>query len=154
MNTNIYWSLRGRYGEKKKKLSEMERKWLEDIIIDKQYNSFLSDFCNYDKAHDTRDRHGHGKRIPYIGWFWRHVPFSSAEEISIGNCGHFIGFMPNNKWDYPERYMTKEEAEKVIGIIDEAMRLDQQGGDVSEIQQQIFACLETIWDYMQTLEVK
>jgi hypothetical protein len=41
-----------------------------------------------------------GKCIPYIGWYWRDVDFTSDEYL-FGDCeGCFIGFMENNKWDY------------------------------------------------------
>jgi len=49
----------------------------------------------------------HGKAIPYIGWYWRHVDFTQT--ISLGDCGDFVGFMENNKWGYPEFTLTPEQ---------------------------------------------
>jgi hypothetical protein len=72
-----------------------------------------------------------GKKFPYIGWFWREVDFDEptyrfgyipvgSPEFSVG-CGgeikhgpgttaQFVGFMENNKWDYPyTRRLTAEE---------------------------------------------
>lgn len=144
MDTNIYWVVRGTYAERKAKLANMPREWLEAAILDEQYNSFLS------KRADDGDL----KRLPYIGWFWRHIEFSAPTSIPIGNCGQFVGFMANNKWDYPSRHLTSDEAAHVIAIVDEAMLLSQQGGIVAEIKTSTNAKLREIWDYMQTLVVE
>ncbi|GAG80631.1 unnamed protein product, partial [marine sediment metagenome] len=43
-----------------------------------------------------------GKIVPYIGWFWRVVPFNE-KKLTLGSIpSGFIGFMENNKWDYDE----------------------------------------------------
>ena len=57
-----------------------------------------------------------GKLVPYIGWFWRNVNFN-ADYVHLGivppmyvddpdyfehNPTPKVGFMENNKWDYPE----------------------------------------------------
>lgn len=150
-DTSIYFNVRGSMEEKKEKLSGMPKEWLEAAILDGIYNKFLAENDSY--ADDERDKHGHGKRVPYIGWFWRHIEFSELNCIPIGDCGDFVGFMANNKWDYPERYLTEGEAKRVIGIIDEAIALSQKGGAVSEIWKATYNKLDELWDYMQTLEV-
>lgn len=152
MSTNTYWQVRGSMENKKKTLSNKPREWLETAILDRHYNDFLSD--NSDYNHDNDDKHGHGKRIPYIGWFWRHISFSDLTTIPIGDCGEFVGFMENNKWDYPERYLTKAEAEHIISIIDEAIELSQAGGALSKVLKNTYKKLDELWDYMQTLEIK
>lgn len=144
METNVYWSVRGTYAERKAALAAMPREQLEASILDGQYNNFLSS-----RADDEDD-----KRIPYIGWFWRYIQFSNPTSIPIGDCGEFIGFMANNKWDHPERYLTLEESEKVIAIIDEAIRLSQQGGILADIEAATNAKLRELWDYMQTLAIE
>lgn len=143
MDTNTYWAVRGNYAERKAKLADMPREWLEAAILDRQYNEFISALA------DDKD----SKRVPYIGWFWRHIEFSDPTSIPIGDCGDFIGFMANNKWDYPERNLTAEEAAHVIAIVDEAMRLNQQGGNLAEIEAATNNKLRDLWDYLQTLEV-
>jgi len=144
MDTNTYWNVIGNYQERKAKLAAMPKEWLEAAILDKQYNDFISN-----RADDKNE-----KFVPYIGWFWRHINFSDPTSILIGDGGEFIGFMANNKWDYPERYLTREEAAHVISIIDEAMRLSQQGGNLAEITASTNTKLREVWDYMQTLKVE
>lgn len=152
LDTNLYFAIRGTYTERKTKLAAASREWLEAAILDSGYNDFISARADYpDDSED--DKRGHGKRVPYIGWYWRHIEFSDPTSIPIGNCGGFVGFMANNKWDYPERALTAEEAERVIAIIDEAMRLRQQGGEVRKIDAETNAKLGELWDYMQTLRV-
>lgn len=53
----------------------------------------------------------HGKVIPYIGWYWREVDFNKP--ITLGHCGYFAGFMENNKWDYPEIYLSEEQSKEI-----------------------------------------
>ena len=145
MTTNLYFALRGNFKEKQEKLASWSKEFLESVILDSEYNQFMRDWA--DKEND----HGCGKRIPYIGWYWRHVEFSG--DIPIGDCGEFIGFMVNNKWDHPERYLDDVEKMEVIRIIDEAMYLNQQGGLGSEILKNVEGKLEELWDYMQTLKI-
>ena len=143
MDTNVYFEVRGNYAERKAKLASLPREWLEAAILDGKYNEFLSSRA------DDKD----SKRVPYIGWFWRHITFSDTARIPIGDCGEFVGFMANNKWDYPERWLSESEAAHVIAIIDEAMRLNQQGGNLAEIEASTNAKLRELWEYMQTLSV-
>jgi hypothetical protein len=142
MNTDLFWTLRGTYEEKKEKLSKMTREYLEAAILDTTYNNFIE---NLENSNTTGS-----KQIPYIGWYWRFVTFSKPTSIRIGKCSEFIGFMVNNKWDYPERTLTQEEANKIIEFLDEAMRIHQ--GESSEKSMDIV--LSELWDYMQTLNIK
>ena len=151
MDTNIYWQVRGTYEERKKNLADKPKEWLEAAILDMQYNNFISNFA--DVKDGQEDHNACGKRVPYIGWYWRHINFSDLSDIPIGNCGDFIGFMANNKWDYDERNLTEEEAIKVISYIDEAMRINQQGGMLNEIIENTHKKLDELWDYMQTLKI-
>lgn len=151
MDTNLYWRLRGTYAERKAKLAEFPREFLEAAILDSEYNEFIRGRANFRDG--DKDSNGSGKRVPYIGWFWRHVAFSNLTSVPIGNCGEFIGFIENNKWDHPERTLTAEEGAKVMEIIDEAMRLNQQGGELGEIERSTNAKLGELWDFMQTLTI-
>lgn len=151
MDTNLYWSLRGNYGERAAKLKEFSREQLEASILDREYNDFLRGRADYSES--EHDPHGLGKRLPYIGWFWRHLSFSSGS-LPIGNTGEVVGFMPNNKWGYPERMTTAEEFARIMEIIDAAMIEDAKGGLLSEIIKNTNAKLDELWDYLQTIQVR
>lgn len=147
MDTSIFWMVRGTYMERKASLAAASREWLEAAILDETYNRFLSSVA------DFAEGDGDGKRVPYIGWFWRHITFSQPTHIPIGDCGEFIGFMANNKWDHPERKLTADEANRVISIIDDAMQANNAGGCVDKIVAKRDAILRELWDYMQTLKI-
>lgn len=151
MDTNLYWGLRGNYEERKAKLAAQSREYLEAAILDSEYNEFLRSRSNYREG-ETQLRPG-GKRIPYIGWFWRHVNFSDLERIPVGDCGEFKGFMPRNKWDYPERYLTLDEAKQVMAIIDAAMKANEQGGLLDNIIKETNAELDKLWEFFAGLEI-
>lgn len=150
MDTNLYWNLRGNYAERKRFLSGMSKDFLEAAILDEEYNNFLRDYADYKS--DENDPRGHGKRLPYIGWYWRHLNFSSGS-LPIGNCGAFIGFMANNKWYYDERKTTPEEFAAIVEIVDEAMRLNSEGGDLATIQKNTHEKLDELWPLLQTMAV-
>lgn len=143
LETNIYKLLSGSYQDHLQKLSKLSQKELENIVLDSWYNSYLSVWAD----------DGESKRLPYIGWFWRHIEFSNIESIPIGKCEDFVGFMANNKWDYPERYLTREEAMQVIKLIDEAIAASREGGLLSDTIEKRDNKLKELWNYMQTLDV-
>ena len=58
-----------------------------------------------DQVQEKFEHMNDGKPIPYIGWYWRNVDFN--DPVTLGDCGMFIGFMENNKWDYPEWTISK-----------------------------------------------
>jgi len=150
MDTNLYCTLRGTYNERKEKLEKADSAWLQACILDSEYNDFLRAKADY--KDNERDPHGHGKQLPYIGWYWRHLEFSEGN-LPIGDTGDYIGFMANNKWDYPERATTPEEFAHIMEMIDDAMRESEQGGLVSDIQQKTNAKLDELWEYLQTLTI-
>lgn len=149
-DTDDYWVVRGSFAEKRTKLAGLPREQLEGIILDSHYNDFLAQRADYPTGDD--DKHGHGKRLPYIGWYWRHIAFSRGG-VPIGDCGQFIGFMANNKWYYDERNLTEAEQSEVLRIIDDAIALSQKGGNLREIEDTTNAKLDELWDYLQTLSV-
>lgn len=151
MDTHLYFQIRGTYEERKNVITDKSREWLEAAILDEGYNRFLRN--ESDSSDDENDIHGTGKRVPYIGWFWRHIEFSDLLHIPIGDCGDFIGFMVNNKWDYPERCLTGDEARKAIAIIDEAMKRSEDGGCLDDIVRSTNEKLDELWEYLQTLKV-
>lgn len=150
MDTNLFWALSGTYDERKTELESWSAERLRASILDSEYNGFMSGRSDY-KDGDKEERPG-GKRLPYIGWYWRHLTFSSGT-LPIGDCGSFIGFMANNKWDYPERDMTPAEFAATMAIIDEAMRLNQQGGDLREIMARTYAKLDELWPLLQSMKI-
>lgn len=150
MDTNLYWALRGSYVERKAILASWSVERLQASILDGEYNDFMRSRSDY--ADGDKQERPSGKRLPYIGWYWRHLPFSSGT-LPIGDCGEFIGFMANNKWDYPERNMTPAEFSATMEIVDEAMRLDQQGGDLREIVARTRAKLDELWPLLQSMTI-
>lgn len=153
-----YWLVRGKdISECTEKISEYEKEDLVALIINNRLNDFVSHYSDYEENEQPQDRSvingkGHGKRIPYIGWFWRSTDFV-AGNISIGDCGDFIGVMENNKWGYPERKLTGEEAKKVQDIVWKAKVLSEQGGCVADIEKQTRAKLEELWGLFQTFDL-
>lgn len=143
MDTNIYWTLRGNYEEKKEKLSKWTREHLEGIILDAAYNNFIRDCCDNNLL---ALEFGVETSVPFIGSHWRHIEFSQLDKISIGKSPRMVGFMVKNKWDYPERYLTINEAQNVIALLDEAIQNDQDGNF-----KEVVATLWRLRDYMQTL---
>lgn len=142
-----YWVVRGQDIEEcKQELLKESKEDLVALVINNRLNSFMANHA------DKSEKEGKGKRIPYIGWFWRSVNFVDGD-ITIGDCGDFIGFMENNKWDYPERELSKEEVNKVLTIVWEAKRLSEQGGMVSEIVGNTNAKLEELWELLQTFKI-
>lgn len=113
----------------------------------KELNDFVFKFANYDN--DDEDAHlSTGKRVPYIGWFWRYTDFICGR-IRIGNCGKFIGVMENNKWGYSQRLLTPDEADTVLQYVEVAYELHLEGNDDAAISK-----LNELWDVFQTFELE
>lgn len=133
-----------------KYIEELNKKTKEQLIND-LYNSRVSDWADYSDG--DKDPHGHGKRIPYIGWYWRNTDFVN-KKISIGNGGSFIGIMENNKWGYAERFMTESEVDKFMDYLEEAFAERGKGGLVSELYENAERVILRMWDWFQTLEIE
>lgn len=56
--------------------------------------------------------------------------------------------MANNKWDYPERYVTEAERLQVLAYLDKAIASYRKDKDA------MGAALKELWDYMQTLTIE
>lgn len=150
MNSDYYVTRGETMQEVIEKLSSFDKDDLVKLIVNNRLNDFIAKGADYSDA--DKDPHGHGKRIPYIGWFWRSTDFV-GKNITIGDCGHFIGVMENNKWGYRERYLTEEEADKVVSIIWEAKRLSEKGGETRTILKNKLEKLDELWDLFQTFHV-
>jgi hypothetical protein len=129
------------YSERVSNLLATDPEVLRSAMLNAEYNTFISGCADKDDS----------KRVPYIGWYWRDVDWSDLEHIPVASCGEFIGFIMNNKWGYEQRYLTKDEAVKVVEIIDKAM--ENKGGLLSNIIAERDKHLKELWDYMQTLVI-
>lgn len=137
------------YAESIAQLKSWTREDLEAALLNEYYNSFLR---RIDEIDDSEvDVHGHGKRVPYIGWYWRdlnfynkRLPIAVAPDSALEGRG-FCGFIAKNKWGYPQRNTTDDEFGKIIDIIDRAMNASNQSGDERRL-------IETeLWAYLQSL---
>jgi hypothetical protein len=131
-----------KYEELKSNIQSRTREDLEADILNATYNDFINELADYKDGEN--DLHGHGKRVPYIGWFWRRLDFYNAK-IPVGDCGEFKGFIRNNKWGYEQRNLTQGEFENVVSIIDEARFLS--------VEEERNAKIDELWDYVQSLEI-
>jgi hypothetical protein len=123
-----------------------------DRLAEVAANSVLNDWCASvaDYGDHDSDPHGHGKRLPYIGWYWRSVDFA-RKRITVGDCGDFIGFMENNKWGHPERDLSPDECDHVIDLLWRARREGSRGGNLAEIFAARDEVLTELWGWMQDL---
>jgi hypothetical protein len=165
--TSDYW-LPKTFGEIKENLFHVERDRLIALIINNRYNDFIRERADYDKDEGPQESDQEngvdqnaiavlagvqgGKRVPYVGWFWRSTNFYDRR-IPIGNCGEFVGVMENNKWDYPERYLAEEECDQVIAILDAAMQASSAGGELGQIRRTTMRELERLWPLFQTFKI-
>lgn len=150
---SLYWATAERsYEEIENQFSRYTSEQLKNLLINTHYNKFLRKFADYDEGGE--DLHNCGKRLPYIGWYWRDVDFAE-KTIPIGICREeFTGIIVNNKWDYDERLLTEQEADHLIFLIDEAFKLSCEGGCCREIRENTELAIDKIWTWMQTLEIK
>ena len=134
--------------KRRTELEKMDKDELINYIIDGELNRFVAEYANNEEGENAeRD-----KRIPYIGWYWRNVGWT-GDYIPIGHCGEFVGFMVNNKWDYPERSLTEDERKAVLTIIEKAYKLSREGGILSDIIVNTKQELDKLWDLMQTFTI-
>lgn len=130
-------------------------KYKKADFINDTYHSRVEEMSDFDDDVDNSeyDKGGHGKRIPYIGWFWRRVDFVGGL-IPIGDCGDFVGVMQNNKWGYKERYMTEEEVLKFMTFVDLAYAVRYEGGVKEYIRKKKFeVTCRAMWNWFQTLKI-
>jgi hypothetical protein len=147
-----YWLVRGDTMQAAiERIADLDKDDLVKLIVNNRLNEFVSTYADYKDNEVTP--HGVGKRVPYIGWYWRAVDFVGGN-IPIGDCGQFVGVMANNKWDYNERMLTPDEAAQVTAIVWKAKELSEQGGELNEIIRGTKAELEKLWDLFQTFNVE
>jgi hypothetical protein len=124
-------------------------RWACRRSLDTFYDAQVSGIADYPTsgAPVGADEGGatYGKRLPYVGWFWR-SPDWGALRIHIGDSGEFVGVMMSNKWGYPGRSMTPEEAQRFRDGLDWAFTYYRNGQE-GEFEA---ACV-AIWNWMQEL---
>lgn len=150
-NSTTLWHASHRldsFGDLVDKFTEAEHADLARSAANTVINDWCGDVADY--RQNESDPEGHGKRLPYIGWYWRAVDFA-RKDITVGDCGDFIGFMENNKWDHPERSLTEPEADHVIGLLWRARTEGSKGGNLADLYAARDAVLAELWDWMQGL---
>lgn len=129
---------------------EALQKMSHDDLVNDLYNRRVSEWSDYEQNSEYSSPTG--KRIPYIGWFWRDTDFA-GKKIRIGDTGGFIGVMESNKWGYPERVMTEQEVDTFIGFLERGF--SYENADVNEKKPKARAEEEfrKLYDWFQTLEI-
>lgn len=144
------------FDEARAGLDAWTREDLVALVLNDHLNGFVSDWADR-KDDDAPPLAGllthneSGKRIPYIGWYWRDVDFA-AKRITIADCGDFIGFCENNKWGYDERYLEEAEADQVIALLWKALTAHGTG-PYSETIAAKEAALHELWTLMQSFVI-
>jgi hypothetical protein len=126
----------------------------KEYLVDALYNTYIKSLADFPTHQaDPHDDTDTGKRVPYIGWFWRNVEFTKGQ-IPIGktNTG-FVGVMESNKWSYPERLMTEDEFKKFVYFIDKSIIELSKGGWGDKLHENMEAVFKELRDWMQTLQV-
>ncbi len=141
---SMYWSVRGNFDEIKQRVEKFSADEMRRLIINEHYNDFCRSYCDGRGEED-------GKSIPYMGWFWRNTNFADLKiPIGFSDAGDgYIGIMENNKWGYPERLMTEEEALHFIGRLDAAIEASRSGGLLKDIQDNTWAHINDIAPWMK-----
>ena len=138
------------FGDLVEKFRDADHEQLAHVAANDVLNDWCQQVADYSDHDQAKDPHGHGKRLPYIGWYWRAIDFA-RKDIPVGDCGDFIGFMANNKWGYPARDLTPEECDHVIGLLWRARAEASKGGNLAELNAARDAVLTELWDWMQDL---
>lgn len=92
-----------------------------------------------------------GSPIPYFGWFWRDIDFFSPKGITIAEGNGRIAICENNKWGYPERYLTGGEQAQFRDLVWAAYLEYSKGGTILETRMNIREALETAGEFIARL---
>lgn len=106
-----------------------------------QFNDMLSEMADFEDVEEKSiyDHWSSGKRVPYLGAFWRNLNFDEPIRIGISGSG-MVGLMVTNKWYYPERTLTEEEQAEFVKLLDIGY-VYYKNGNISQCQKE----LEKIW---------
>lgn len=146
--SNGYWLMRsGKYEERKARVDAAEVLALKRAVFNDYYNKFVGDHAEVEGRVDATlaalTSHTHGKRVPYIGWYWRSTGWYDGD-ITIADSGEFVGVCENNKWDYPQRRLTPAEFAQVVEIVDDAMANEKEEEEI----------MAKLWPLFQTFKVE
>ena len=122
----------------------------KEELVNEKVNDMIANISDY--SPNNKDPHGHGKRIPYIGWYWRSIDMFN-NNVFVGDCGDFIGVMQNNKWGYPERKMTNDEYKELKERLFQILSFWNGWGNIGENFRKTDNLAEELWAWMQTLEI-
>jgi len=147
---SIYWFHSGDAESFRAKLLDTNAQILAALVFNERYNDFCRSWSDAKEESKDYDDILNGKRIPYMGWFWRSINFWSGE-IPLGFNQGYVGFMENNKWDHHERLMSPHETKQLMLYLDEAMESSRKGGDLGKIHDEVRDKLKVIRDWMQGL---
>lgn len=155
-------NLKKPWRERMTELHKTPQEALANRLFDDHINQFIASECDVSKG--ELDPQGFGKRIPYLGFFWRDCLWSErralpdkkeprSTDIQIGKSEFFVGFMENNKWGYPQRYLTVAEVETILDLIDDAAAAYNKAGTHAKLREETGIQWAKLWAYMQTLEI-
>lgn len=146
--SSLTWLGRGgNCNEFRELLGSIPRQELESALFNERYNQFCSEWCD-SSVYELPE--GNGKRIPYLGWFWRECSFYERD-ITVGFLANgYVGIMENNKWGHPERTLTNEEFDTLMSHLDNAIKASLSG---SNRRENVLARLAQLHDWMQTLKL-
>lgn len=141
--------------QRREALGDRTKDALVDELINRDLNGLVGRYADFenDDGDVEADPYGHGKRVPYIGWFWREVDFANGVYV-IGACSEYIGFMENNKWGYPQRRLIPSEAAQVTEIVCAAYERNHAGGNLAEIIANTKAKLAELWPVLQSFSME
>lgn len=124
--------------------------------INEKYNDMLSDLADLENDDTSRyDKFQTGKRVPYLGGYWRNVNFKEPILIGLCHTHRMVGIMQRNKWDYTERTLTETEQEELVKILNNAYQFYLKS-DIEECGQELekIWILADEWDTYNESEVK
>ena len=122
-------------------LAEYAATDLAKLIVNDQLNDFIA---------NNDDHEGDGP-IAYQGWYWRAVDFFTPNGITVAKGAGRVAVCENNKWGYPERYLTTEEQAEFLRLVWVAYRESCKGGILSEIREKTRAALDLAGAYIENL---
>lgn len=122
---------------------------LATLIVNHKLNELISDYTDSFLDRKTDDAH-----IPFHGWFWRAVDFFSPNGVTIARDGDAVAVTMNNKWGFPERYLTAEEQAEFRRLVWKAHRIAVGGGALTEITQGTKDALEEAGAFIEGLTIE
>lgn len=81
-----------------------------------------------------------GKIIPYMGKDWQEVDFTKP--ICLGHCVRFVGFLEDNKWNYP-KWQLSEEQDSSLKMLLLDLDLNQPESLIELDLQDIYRCVQS-----------